>query len=72
MYVNKIGKEVGSLKLGNFSFPDSACPFWGLCEISDAPSSKDTSPSFPLAVNISCSGIFQIQKKPLSGFSPHL
>lgn len=72
MYANKIAKEVESLQLANFSFPDNACPFWDLREISAASSGEDTSTPFPRSVNISCSSVFQIQKKTLLGLFPHL
>lgn len=66
-YVSKIGKEVKSCKMANFSFPENACLFWGLCEPGGVPSGDTTSPPISLSqYNTSCSNIFQIQRKRLS------
>lgn len=61
-YVSKIGKEVKSLKMANFSFPENACLFW-VC----GSSGNTTRPPIPRSqYNTSCSNIFQIQRKCLS------
>lgn len=51
----------------NFSFLEKGCLFWGLCKTAAASSGENTSPPFSLSLNISCSSIFKIQNRPLSG-----